>query len=480
MKKNFVRLMFIGMIAFVLVTACGEQTDVVVSDESETRLVIADEIIKAETELESESQSSLETELVEMESQMETETESQTVLEEESEEPAVHMGKDYEVLNYEDMKAIWLSQFDMNGVYMDQGQQRPEGSYRELLSVVLNNVKNNGFNTVIVQVRPNADSMYPSEYYPPSQYVVGAYGNAMHYDPFAILIDEAHALGLSVHGWINPLRCMSVNHIDLIDEKTMIAQWYKNGDTHGKYIVSVGNYYYLNPAYEDVRNLIINGAKEIAQNYNVDGIHMDDYFYPTQESDFDQMAFNTYRESGGTLNQADFRRQELNTLVSGIYSAVKSVDARIMFGISPAGNINNVYDLQFADVYTWCSEDGYVDYICPQVYFGMEHGTHDFVKVCNIWKDIIKNPSIDLIIGMTLSKAESGFDQYAGSGQNEWKDNKDVLHRSLESTLDLERCKGISMFCYLYFYNPVTGVEAEATKQERDNFIPLLKEITWK
>ena len=457
-------------------TAIQKESTVEIAKETETEFLetketqVTSENVQ-ETAIESETMIETTVETV-----VETIAESEPV---ESVTPA-SAAKAYEVLNYEDIKAIWLSQFDMNGVYMDQGQQRPEASYRELLSTVLDNVVGNGFNTVIVQVRPNADSMYPSEYYPASQYVVGAYGNVMIYDPLEILIEEAHARDLSVHAWINPLRCMSANHIEAISDAYAIGQWYKDADKLGSYIVGVGNYYYLNPAYEEVRDLIIDGATEIVANYNVDGLHMDDYFYPTQEVEFDQYAFNAYRAEGGSLNQADFRRQELNKLVSGIHSAVKSVDERIVFGISPAGNINNVYDVQFADVYTWCSEEGYVDYICPQVYFGMEHETYDFVKVCNTWQDIIKNNNIKLVIGMTLGKAESGFDQYAGTGQDEWANNKDVLRRSLESTLNLERCSGISVFSYLYFYSPTTGVSAEATQQERDNFIPLLKTITWK
>ncbi len=460
----------------------AEETQVEADSVEETQTDSAEETQESAAETEETQEETIKETQEETQRETQEETQRETQRETTSQETTVPASatKTYEVLNYEDMKAIWLSQFDMNGVYMDQGQQRPEASYRELLTVVLDNVIKNGFNTVIVQVRPNADSMYPSEYYPVSQYVVGAYGNVMIYDPLEILIEEAHNRNLSVHAWINPLRCMSVNHIEAVSDAYAVGQWYRDADKLGNYIVGVGNYYYLNPAYEEVRNLIINGASEIARNYNVDGVHMDDYFYPTQEADFDQYAYNAYRADGGTLNQADFRRQELNKLVSGIYTAVKSIDSRILFGISPAGNINNVYDVQFADVYTWCSTGGYLDYICPQVYFGMEHGTHDFVKVCRIWQDIIKSDHVSLIIGMTLGKAESGFDQYAGSGQNEWAENKDVLRRSLESTLNLDRCRGISVFCYLYFYSPTTGAPAEATQQERDNFVPLLKEITWK
>ncbi len=386
----------------------------------------------------------------------------------------------YTPLNYEDMKAMWLSQFDMNSVYCSSGSQRDEATYRKYLDKILDNVVANGFNTVIVQVRPNADSMYPSEYYPMSKYVVGSYGLKAKYDPFAIMIEEAHERELSVQAWINPMRAMSKTEIASVSKDFPIKQWYSDAETKGKYVVvHTNNNCYLNPAYKDVRDLIINGAKEILENYDVDGLHMDDYFYPTTEGTFDSAAYNEYKKNGGTKTLQKFRMEQLNELVSGLYSMVKSVNPDIIFGISPAGNDNNVRR-DGADIDTWCANPGYIDYICPQVYFGLEHGSYDFVKVCNTWQKLIKVDGIKLIIGMTLGKAKSKEDNYAGSGKNEWKEHDDILKRCLEHTQTLEKCTGVAYFCYQYFYNPTSGAEESATKKERDNFIPVLKEISWK
>lgn len=387
--------------------------------------------------------------------------------------------KAYQTLNYPDVKAMWLSQYDLNAVYCTGGVQRPEAVYQKMLERVLDNVAANGFNTVIVQVRPNADSMYPSEYYPMSSYVVGAYGKEAAYDPFALLIREAHERELSVQAWINPLRGMSESAVGAVPSRFAIRRWYADSTTKGKYVVVVNKTVYLNPAYPEVRQLIIDGAREIAEKYDVDGLHMDDYFYPTQDASFDLQSYRDYTKGGGKLALADFRREALNQLVGGIYASVKETSEDILFGISPAGVIDTVFNKQYADVYTWCSSEGYIDYICPQVYFGLEHGTCDFVKICGVWQNIIKTDRVKLIIGMTLGKAKSKFDQYAGSGQNEWANHDDILLRCLEYTKSLERCTGTAYFCYQYFYDPASGAETVETRAERNHFLPLLKEIRW-
>jgi uncharacterized lipoprotein YddW (UPF0748 family) len=321
--------------------------------------------------------------------------------------------------------------------------------------------------------------MYPSDYYPVSACVTGSYGTDVSYDPMEILIREAHELSLSVHAWINPMRCMKDSEIGSVSSNYLIRQWYEDSHMNGTRLVLSGGRYYLNPAYDEVRSLIVDGAREILTRYDVDGLQMDDYFYPSTDTSFDEIAYRSYKEAGGKLPLSDFRRQCMNKLVSQLYQTVKTTDKGLVFGISPSGNMETVYTKEYADIYTWCAKEGYIDYICPQVYFGMEHQSYDFIKVCLQWQNILKNENVALIIGMTLGKAKSGVDQYAGSGKYEWTNNKDILLRCLEYTKELKRCSGIAYFSYQYFYNPVTGVSVSETQQERDNFIPLLQTIHW-
>lgn len=383
------------------------------------------------------------------------------------------------VTHYEDFKAIWISQYDLNGIYTQDGTQRSKSDYTKRIQEVLENVKGLGFNTVILQVRPNADSMYPSEYYPMSSYVVGKYGIEAEYDPVEIFVEEAHRRSLSVHAWINPLRAMTDTEILLVNENYLIRQWHDDPELNGTYLVLYKGRYYLNPAYEEVRKLIIDGATEVLTKYSFDGLHMDDYFYPTTDSTFDAAAYAAYIASGGKLDLSDFRREQINLLVAGLYTATKSVHPNLRYGISPAGSYDLAYAKQYADFYTWCGNEGYIDYICPQIYYGLEHQVYPFAEICEIFSDTILVDSVDLIIGMTFGKAESQTDAWAGTGKNEWAEHKDVLKRSLEYTADLEHCTGIAVFCYQYFYHPITGAIEEDIAEERDNFLPMLKEITW-
>ena len=373
-----------------------------------------------------------------------------------------------------DMKAMWLTQFDLTDIYRAGDRQRPKEAFTQKVETILENITAMGFNTVFLQLRPNADSMYPSDYYPMSAYVTGVYGREAEYDAVQILVEKAREKGLSVHGWINPMRGMAAEELALVGEEYPIGRWATQPDKLGTYLVAVEGKWYLNPAYAEVRQLITDGAREAMERYDLDGLHIDDYFYPTTGEDFDRQA---YAEFGFGRELADFRRQNLNSLVAELYRVAH--EAGGIFGVSPAGNIKTVYEKHYADVYAWCSQPGYVDYLCPQVYFGMEHESHDFVKVCRTFSQVIRQDGVKLVVGMSFGKALSGEDPYAGSGGEEWKQHKDVLLRSLRSTRELPHCWGVAVFCYGYFYDPVTGLPVEETWQERENFLPAFRKMEW-
>jgi len=382
-------------------------------------------------------------------------------------------------LNYTDVKAMWISQFDLSEPLCD-GKQRDKYQFTRLIEDMLDNVKSIGVNTVIVQVRPNADSLYPSKYYPPSVYAVGAYGNEFSYDPFEIIVEEAHERELSIHAWINPMRAMTETQIENIDERFTLKKWWDNEKLRKKYFPTVGGRVYLNIAYPEVRQLITDGAREIIEKYDVDGLHMDDYFYPTTDTEFDTDA---YEEYGKGKSLGDWRRDNLNTLVKGIYDAVKQESQKVLFGISPAGTMEKDYETMYADVYEWCKNEGYIDYICPQIYFGMEHETCSFDNMTDQWNAIVKSDTVKMWVGMTLGKtvaANAGEgDKWAGTGRDEWINNKDVLKRCLDYTKNADKCVGVAFFSYQYFFDSLTGWENEASQEERDNFVPVLKEIGW-
>ncbi len=382
-------------------------------------------------------------------------------------------------LQYVDIKAMWLSQFDLWEVYRDGDQQREVGDFTARMAHILDKIQAMGFNTVFYQIRPNADSMYPSEHFPMSAYVAGQPGGYTAYDPVEIIVKLAHARGLSIHAWINPMRGLAEAELQHISSRYLLRQWYDDPQLRGTYLVLHQGRWYLNPAYGPVRELIAAGAREALTAYDFDGLHMDDYFYPTTQEAFDAPAYADYLASGGTGSLADFRRDSLSLLVEALHALTGASKAGRLFGISPAGNVDTVYNSQYADIYRWCAQPGYLDYICPQVYFGLEHGSHDFVKVCGQYRDMITCGEVDLLIGMTFGKALSQQDPWAGAGKNEWAEHQDVLARCLETTRKLPHCRGISVFCYQYFYDPVTGEAVQETAAERANFLPILKDITW-
>ena len=379
-----------------------------------------------------------------------------------------------------DWKGLWLSQFDLQSIYSAGSSQRGEADFRKRMEQVLDNTVKDGFNTVVLQLRPNADSIYPSDVYPPSKYAVGSYAGDFQYDPVAIVVELCKERNLSVHGWINPMRGMTEDEIKQVDDKYLIKQWYNDKTKKGDYIVFVNKNWYLNIAHPEVRKLICDGAAEILAKYEMDGVHMDDYFYPTTDASFDGKAYNAYKKNGGTLDLASWRKECLSTLVAELYATVKTHDLRALFGISPAGNINTVMNSHYADVMTWCANPGYIDYIMPQVYFGFEHASWAFDKTCKIWQDIIDTEYVTLIVGMSFGKALSGVDNYAGAaGKDEWTRHKDIMVRSLKHTETLELCKGVTVFCYQYLWDRGNGTIIPATKQEHEAFSAYLKEVTW-
>ncbi|MDE5648454.1 MAG: family 10 glycosylhydrolase, partial [Oscillospiraceae bacterium] len=135
---------------------------------------------------------------------------------------------------------------------------------------MLNNIKNAGFNTVYVHVRPYNDAYYNSEIFPRAEY----YSGEMEFDPFEIIVDEGHKVELSIHSWINPLRCQTDAQLKELNDKYIIKQWYNDKSKNGTYIIKINDRWYLNPAYEEVRNYVISGVQEIAEKYNIDGVHI--------------------------------------------------------------------------------------------------------------------------------------------------------------------------------------------------------------
>ena len=381
----------------------------------------------------------------------------------------------------DNVRAMWITQFDMTLMCLDgDGQVRVQEAYEARVNLMVSKLRMIGVNTVFIQARPNADALYPSSLFPASEYAVGKSGGEFRYDPFGILVDACKKGGISPHAWINPLRAMKTDSALAQNTAYPVGAWIASANTYGRYVVEVDGYYYLNPAYDEVRALIADGAREILRTYPVDGLHIDDYFYPTTDASFDAGAFYEYQEKGGTQALDDFRRAQTEALVRTL-SKLTRAEGRL-FGVSPGGNTTRNYEELYADVLSWC-EQGLPDYLCPQIYFGLEHQSHPFLEVCQGFDAWAQTYEIPLIVGMTLEKAANacvgGEDRYAGTGNREWIENDDVLARCLTLTKTLPSCRGVALFSYRLWFSPENGEEFTQTAKECEALLPGLKEIAW-
>ena len=241
-----------------------------------------------------------------------------------------------------EMRAVWVPYLSLDQSKIGQGQEAFQKAFDEIVS----QAKEYGLNTLIVHVRPFGDAMYPSEIYPWSHLLTGTQGGDPGFDPLEYMVRKTHEAGMQFHAWLNPLRIQSKGTPSILAPDHLYTQW-KGGQriltmTTGWWISEEGKYF--NPAYPEVRERIIEGIREIVENYPVDAIHFDDYFYPTSDGAFDEKAYQAYTESVGEgvpLTLPQWRIANINTLVSGVYSAIKSINPQVQFGISPQGNITN-------------------------------------------------------------------------------------------------------------------------------------------
>ena len=367
----------------------------------------------------------------------------------------------YSALNYKTVKGMWISYFELYPILTG----KDPSSFRKGIGNYYDNAVSLGINTVFVHVRPYGDAIYESEYFPWSKYCTGYIGEDPGYDPLDIMIDEAHKRGLSFHAWINPLRCYQQDDAPQVPDGYLTKQWYDHND--GDYIVKVNDYWYLNPAYKEVRELIALGVSEIVSGYDVDGVHIDDYFYPTTEEWFDSTAY--YNSSYTDLSE--FRLDNCSKMTAAMYSAVKSHNSTALFGISTQGNIaNNIYTL-YADVERWCTQPGYADYMAPQIYYGFENSAQPFETVVEQWDEMLSGTGKKLIPGLAVYKI-GAEDTWAGDGAYEWINDTNIIKRQIQFSSTAASYGGVILYSYQFIFSPESSVAA-AVQKEIDAVRPL-------
>lgn len=353
-------------------------------------------------------------------------------------------------------KAVWIAYYELS----EFTKGKSEYEFEQKINDEFSKLSSYGFNTVTAQIRPCADAFYLSEYFPSSVYFNGTQGGEMLYDPLKIMCYVAQKYKLNIEAWINPYR------VSQDDDYTKLS--HDNFAIKNKKITKVvDGKIYFNPAYDKVTDLIVNGVKEIVENYNISAIHFDDYFYPTQSKNFDKKEYKKY---GGDLSLTDWRRQNVTNMVKRVYETIKAVNKNIEFGISPASNIENDKNSLYADIETWV-KNRYVDYICPQVYFGFKNVYQPFMFTVKKWVKLCENTDVDLYIGLPLYKANTK-DKYAAENDksiiNEFRNNNDIIARQITYISKIDKIKGY----YIFSFSQLTS---ENAKEEVSNMLKVMQ-----
>ena len=306
-------------------------------------------------------------------------------------------------------RAVWVSYLEWAAMDFST-----EDAFRAGVVQLLDNCTGLGLNTVLAQVRPFGDALYRSTLFPWSHLCTGVQGQDPGFDPLDVLLQEAHTRGISVEAWVNPYRLRSSAAMppNLADGNL--------ANTHPEWVCTVDEGLYLNPAVSAAADYVVQGVAELVQNYAVDGIHFDDYFYPTTDESIDAAQF----AASGAGNLAAWRRENVTALVRAVHDTVKAADPTLRFGISPQGNPDNDENQQYSDVTGWLASgggDAVVDYLCPQVYWGQGFALHNgstrfaFENIVPAWLAYPRAEGVALYFGLGAYRVGVGD---GGSNEN--------------------------------------------------------------
>lgn len=332
----------------------------------------------------------------------------------------------------EEKRAIFISYIELQKYIKNNNSQ----TSKENINKMINNISNSNFNMIILQVRSFSDAIYKSSYFPYGKMILNNENKIPDYDILDYFIKKSHQKNIELHAWINPYRISNDNDVTKLDNEKVI-NWL---NTNNIAVTNKGIYY--NPASSEVEELIVKGVEEIIKNYNIDGIHLDDYFYPTDDIDINN--YNEYIKENN-ISLSDYHLLIVNNLIKKIHELTKK--NKIVFGISPEGNIDNNYNKNYADVKNWANSDIYVDYLMPQIYYGFNNEKQPFYEVVNIWGKLVKNSNVKIIPALALYKSGEK-DMYAKSGEYEWIENDDILMKQILISRNVIGYSGFSIFRY--------------------------------
>ena len=335
------------------------------------------------------------------------------------------------------MRGVWVATVANIDYPSRQGLTADE--LKSEADTILDNIAAMGLNTVFFQVRPSADALYQSDIFPWSCYVSGTAGQApdQDFDVLSYWVEAAHSRGLQLHAWLNPYRITrsGQEELDALPETSPARQ-------HPEWVVEYDGNYYFNPGLPAVQQLVVDGAAEIVRNYDVDGIHLDDYFYPG--TDFNDAA--AYERYGADFDDIDdWRRDNVNDLIATLDETLHAINPELAFGVSPAGiwdnkadnpkgsetNGRSSYREIYCDSVEWIKR-GTVDYICPQLYWSIGYEIADFEVLVDWWQDVISTSDVALYIGIGAYRAAEAEPGDIWYGTAELERQLEMLDNSID------------------------------------------------
>lgn len=297
----------------------------------------------------------------------------------------------YGQINFE-FRGVWIATVVNIDWPAEKGLsiEEQKSSFIKLLDIH----QRNGINSVFVQVRPSADAFYPSQYEPWSEYLMGKQGvpPSPLYDPLAFMIEETHKRGMEFHAWINPYRAV-------FNIKTSSVSPTHITHIHPEWFLTYGTTKYFNPGIPEVREYVCKVVKDIVTRYDIDGIHMDDYFYPYRIAGKEFSDEKTYQTYGKGLTKDAWRRSNCDSIVKNIYETITDANPRVKFGVSPFGVWRNKsmdiegskttagttsYDDLYADILLWLRM-GWIDYVAPQIYWECSNYQCPYNELLDWW-----------------------------------------------------------------------------------------------
>ena len=292
-------------------------------------------------------------------------------------------------------RAVWVSYLEWQ-----QMDFSTEAAFQAQTEQMLDKIAALGATVVLAQVRPFADALYPSAYFPLSHLCTGQQGQALGFDPLEIWVTTAHARGLQLEAWVNPYRVRQGQTPALCAQSpaALHPDWVKTTDTGC----------YFDPANPAVRQYIADALGELCQNYAVDGVHFDDYFYPTTDPAFDA---DDYAAAQTSLTLAQWRTENVNALMQLCWQTVHGCGRR--FGVAPAGDPAQCAATQYSDAALWLRQPGYADYVMPQLYWGLQYTkngdtSHSLTRLAAQWAALPRSGEVALYAGLGAYRIGAG------------------------------------------------------------------------